>query len=314
MKMSESREGGLQRAAAPTAIQTTTPKVELAMGAQGFDLTNLSEAIRFANMMVETGLMPKDMQTMPRVLLAMQLGFEVGLPPLAAIQNTAVINGRPSLYGDVVLGIVIASGKFDMDAFEETQEMDEHGMPISARCVVRRLPHGKPKIGTFTMKEAKLAGLMGKSGPWTTYPKRMMQFRARSFALRDAFPDLLKGIISAEEAMDIPPEERNVTPSPDAKPKNLDDLAAALGNSTAPATPAKAPREAAEVVDEAYDAMKEIHSTIEGCRGVADVNRVRVAYLGTGSSLDQQQKEAVTIWCDERVKAIKAQYTNGGAR
>jgi hypothetical protein len=57
------------------------------------------------------------------------------------------------------------------------------------------------------MDDAKAAGLQGKQGPWTQYPKRMRQMRARAFALRDVFPDVLRGLPVAEEVMDIPPEK-----------------------------------------------------------------------------------------------------------
>ncbi|MFX6330765.1 transcriptional regulator, partial [Acinetobacter baumannii] len=63
----------------------------------------------------------------------------------------------------------------------------------------------------FGDAEAKTAGLLNKSGPWTQYPKRMKKMRARAFALRDKFSDVLKGIPIAEEVMDIP-TERDITP------------------------------------------------------------------------------------------------------
>jgi hypothetical protein len=51
----------------------------------------------------------------------------------------------------------------------------------------------------------------------------MMQMRARGFALRDAFPDVLKGMITAEEAQDYPDDAK---PVPVAKPANPLDLVA----------------------------------------------------------------------------------------
>lgn len=54
------------------------------------------------------------------------------------------------------------------------------------------------------MEDARKAGLAGKQGPWTSYPKRMRQMRARAFALRDVFPDVLRGMPVAEELMDTP--------------------------------------------------------------------------------------------------------------
>jgi hypothetical protein len=71
------------------------------------------------------------------------------------------------------------------------------------KCVIKL--RGQPDVvRTFSMDDAKRAGLSGKQGPWTQYPNRMLQLRARGFAVRDAFPDALKGLITAEEAQDIP--------------------------------------------------------------------------------------------------------------
>ena len=65
-------------------------------------------------------------------------------------------------------------------------------------------------VKTFSYEDAKRAGLWGKQGPWTQYPQRMAQMRARSWAVRDAFPDLLRGISVYEEQQDC--IEKTVTP------------------------------------------------------------------------------------------------------
>ena len=61
----------------------------------------------------------------------------------------------------------------------------------------------------FSVLMAKRAGLWGKQGPWTQYPERMLQMRARGNCLRDAFPDVIKGIITKEEADDYPVEKQS---------------------------------------------------------------------------------------------------------
>ena len=58
-------------------------------------------------------------------------------------------------------------------------------------------------VREFSMQDAKQAGLTGKQGPWSQYPRRMLQMRARAFALRDVFADVLRGVHVAEEAQDI---------------------------------------------------------------------------------------------------------------
>jgi hypothetical protein len=77
---------------------------------------------------------------------------------------------------------------------------------------------GEPEQSrTFTDQDAEKAGLKGKPGPWTQYPKRMRQLRARAFALRDVFPDVLRGLPVAEEVMDMP-TERHMGPVDEVKP------------------------------------------------------------------------------------------------
>lgn len=164
--------------------------------------TNMKEAMEFAGLLAKSDIVPKDYQGKPgNVLVAIQWGMEIGLQPMQAMQNIAVINGRPSIWGDAMIALVRACPAFEY--INETQTDKE------ATCVIKR--KGEPEaVRTFSLEDARRAGLTGKSGPWTQYPKRMMQMRARSWALRDVFPDVLKGMICAEEALDSGP--RDVTP------------------------------------------------------------------------------------------------------
>jgi hypothetical protein len=149
-------------------------------------------------MLASASIVPKDYIGKPgNVLVAIQWGMELGLQPMQAMQSIAVINGRPSLWGDAMLALVKAH-----PAFEWIKEDCDGNI---ATCTVKR--RGEPEVTqSFSLEEAKKAGLTGKQGPWTQYPKRMLQMRARGFALRDAFPDALRGVISAEEARDTPAE------------------------------------------------------------------------------------------------------------
>jgi len=158
----------------------------------------LDEALRFSEILAKSSIVPKDYQGNPgNVLVAVQWGAEIGLPPLQAMQNIAVINGLPSIWGDAMIALVRGSGL--LESIEEN--IGENGEVAS--CTVKRRGE-EPVTRTFTMEDAKRAGLAGKPGPWKQYPKRMLQMRARAWALRDVFPDVLKGIYIAEEAQDIP--------------------------------------------------------------------------------------------------------------
>jgi hypothetical protein len=183
---------------------------------QGFAPATFTEARQFAEELASSSLVPKAYTGKPQdILVAMQWGAEIGLAPMQALQNIAVINGKPSVYGDAAMALVQASPH--CEDIEEYFEGEGTPNP-TAVCVAKRRGR-KPVVAKFSVEDAKRAGLWGKQGPWQAYPKRMMQMRARGFALRDAFPDALKGLITVEEAQDFPPEAKpqpakNITPLP----------------------------------------------------------------------------------------------------
>jgi len=191
----------------------------------GFAPTNLTEAIEFSKMLSSSSMVPKQYQGKAEdILVACQWGYELGLAPMQALQNIAVINGRPSVYGDAAMALVQASPV--CEDIQETMEGDGTPNPVAV-CTAKRKGRA-PVVARFSVEDAKRANLWGKQGPWTQYPKRMLQMRARGFALRDAFPDVLKGLITQEEARDIPDEALPVTvvssePLP-VVPTTFDDL------------------------------------------------------------------------------------------
>lgn len=192
-------------------------------------ITDLDQAIRFAQLIVDSGFAPKAM-TIPGCVIAIQMGYEVGLSPMAAVQSIAVINGKPSMYGDACLALIRASGQ--LEHFEETfvgePGTDERGVMVT----VKR--KGFPEASeTFTVADAKRAKLWGNQGPWSQYPQRMLKFRARGFILRDQFGDVLKGLVTAEEAMDMPPTRNETPPTSEATPP---DVFGATPEQTKPAT------------------------------------------------------------------------------
>lgn len=166
---------------------------------------NITEAMQMADMLAKSQMVPKSYQNKPQdTLVAMMMGSELGLNPIQALQNIAVINGKPSIYGDAMLALVQnhpAFGGIKESYDEQTQ---------TATCIVWR-KGGEKHTVTFSKADAEKAGLWGKAGPWSQYPKRMQTFRARGFALRDQFADALAGLISREEAEDMP--ERDMGPA-----------------------------------------------------------------------------------------------------
>lgn len=197
-----------------TALAPVKPdaqiKQPIGFSDHGVKLSTFEDAYRFSKCVVESGWAPKGMDKPEAVLIALQHGAELGLPPMAALQNIAVINGRPGIYGDAALALVRASGLCESHKEEiiGTEGKDDWGCKVTTKR-----KDGDVAVDSFTVADAKKAGLWGKTGPWSQYPKRMLRFRARGFSLRDNYGDVLKGLRTVEELQDMPREsEKNVTP------------------------------------------------------------------------------------------------------
>ena len=135
----------------------------------------LSELVQLAQMAAKSQLVPKEYRNQPEdIMLAVQLGSEVGLRPMQALQNIAVINGRPAVWGDALPGLCKASPVYHdiIETWENEQDLDL----LTAVCIAKR--HGStPVTARFSVMDAKRAGLWTKAGPWQTYPRRMLQMR-----------------------------------------------------------------------------------------------------------------------------------------
>lgn len=235
-------------AAPPAPTEQRLARPSAAFGSRGIIISQYDELVRFAETVSNSGLAPKGMEKPQAVFVAVQMGLEVGLTPMAALQNVAVVNGRPTLWGDAQLAVCRGTGEletfeewFEVGGVKTTRNPAEYKDDTAAVCKVKRTG-GQEVESAFSVADAKRAGLWGKAGPWTQYPFRMLRNRARSFALRDTFGDALKGFRSAEEAKDDEPE-RDVTPPNAAASALFKDQPAAL--------PAPVEKAAAPVVERA---------------------------------------------------------------
>lgn len=171
--------------------------------------TNFAELDRYCTLIAKSSFCPKAFANKSGdVMVAIQMGAEVGLSPMQAIQNIAVINGKPCLWGDGALAVVIASPHYQYHKEWMTGEVKDE--TLTAHCTVKRRGSDDYTY-SFSMMDAKKAGLWGKQGVWQQYPTRMLQNRARGFALRDKFADALRGINIREEVEDYI-KVKNVTP------------------------------------------------------------------------------------------------------
>jgi hypothetical protein len=226
---------------------------------RGLALQSVADAMKFGEMVSSSDFAPKDFRGKPAsCMLAMQCGAEIGLAPLQSLQSIAVVNGRPSVYGDAALALVKASPVCEY----VTESIEGDGDQMTAICTAKRRGYPQPTVVRFTVADAKKASLWGKSGPWTQYPKRMLQMRARGFALRDCFPDVLKGLVTAEEAQDYQhePAREPVVVRPKF-PKTEAPAAVDCGRSLATATQVAQPPAASASNDPVANARLAVQRT-----------------------------------------------------
>lgn len=169
---------------------------------------SMEDAYRLAKAICVAGMAPRGLETPEKAMVAILHGLEVGMTPMAALQRIAVVNGRPTIWGDGAIGLVRASGLCEYITETTSGTGDAH----VATCAAKRRGEKAEIVRTFSVADAKKAGLWGKSGPWQQYPERMLQMRARAFALRDGFADVLGGLYLREEIEEAP--MRDVTPPP----------------------------------------------------------------------------------------------------
>ena len=176
------------------------------VGAQAVSFRSIDEVMSFAKMIAQSAFVPVAFRGKPGdVMAAIMYGMERGLSPMTSLQNIAVINGKPSVYGDLLHGMCLSDPSTEYIKEADTEEIKQTGV---AWCEAKR--RGKSVVRrTFSREDAKTADLLGK-GTWKQYEARMLLMRARSWCLRDAFADRLLGLQAQEEAQDI----INVTPEP----------------------------------------------------------------------------------------------------
>lgn len=134
------------------------------------------------------------------IFLAIQAGLELGIRPIQALSGMMIVNGRVSVWGDLALALILASG--EVEEFKERSASDA-AKAGEGFCRIKRRGHDAVEV-RFSREDAGKAGLQGKSGPWSNYEGRMLQMRPRSWCIRDTFADILKGLSIVEEVRDYP--------------------------------------------------------------------------------------------------------------
>lgn len=215
----------------------------------------LDEAKSLAEVMSKSTLLPEALRGKAAdVFVSILAGQELGLPPMAALRGVHVVQGKPILSADTMVGVVLGSGMAEYfsctaeTATSVTYETKRRGTPTPQSC-------------TWTVEDAKRAGLLDKDGRgkdgsnWAKYQRAMLRARCKAMLARDVYPDVLAGCYDDDEARAFAPSapapRREPEPDPDvidvdiveSSPPTDDDLLVKLEEATTePEVRALAPR------------------------------------------------------------------------
>jgi len=179
---------------------------------------SVEECYRMAQAMQLAGMVPKGYESKrgdpkeetSKMMIAIMFGMERKIPPVTALTMIMIVNNRPSIWGDGAAALIHKSGKAEYikEWFENENYDEQTGQPVAlwtAWCEVKRRDQNEPVKRSFSMADAKRAHLIGnpKKAIWMQYPQRMIAARARAWAFRDGFADVLAGLRLYEEERDI---------------------------------------------------------------------------------------------------------------
>jgi hypothetical protein len=190
---------------------------------------NVAELMALANVFYLGGMHPKGCTRPESVAAVIAYGLELGIRPATAVNCIHVTNGKGTVWGDVPLALVQASGL--MENWKES--IEGYGEDRTARCTLHRKgdPDG-PREFTYSVAEARRMGLFmkgGKEGPWDRDTDWMLQLRARGRGLRIKFADVLSGLNIGETDDEAQGPESKVEVKP--QPSSTSSPAAAASSS-----------------------------------------------------------------------------------
>ena len=204
-----------------TAI-TTQSNGSVFSGIQAFE-----DAQRIAKALASSTLIPpqfQGQQGFANCLVALEIANRMRMSPFQVMQNLHIIHGRPSWSSQFIIGLINGCGRFSPLRYE----MSGQGDGLTCYCVATELATGTDLKGpTVTMAMAKKEGWSTKSGSkWLTMPELMIRYRAAAFWGRLYIPELLVGIQTQEEVLDV--EAVSVKAEPELPKTSVEELNARI--------------------------------------------------------------------------------------
>lgn len=182
--------------AAPTRATEMVPAPALS-GALVFAPHNLAELMSMAKWLSLSKLIPQDLQGRPEdVGIILMWGFELQVSPMQALALIHCIKGRPTCAAELMHALVLRSGACDYWQIVETS---------ATSCTIETLRKRTkaPVQVTWTIEQAKQAGLLQRNPTYAAHPDAMLRARATAALARAVYPDVIRGLYLREEAIEM---------------------------------------------------------------------------------------------------------------
>jgi len=185
----------------PAAQVVPAPPISFFASSTDFEIGQ-----RIGRLLSQSDLVPAQYRgNLPNALLALEIARQTGSSPFFVMQNLYVIQGRPSWSAQFIIAVINACGRFRGGLRFET---DSEQNPQTCRAWAIEAATGQRLDGpTVSLDMARKEGWMNKNGSkWQSMPELMLRYRAASFFGRLYAPDLLLGMHSTDEALEIAPD------------------------------------------------------------------------------------------------------------
>lgn len=175
-------------------------------------MMSVTDVRAMAEAAAQSGLFPA-IKTPQAAFALMMLCQAEGLHPMQALRRFDIVQGRVAMKADAMLGEFQQRGGRVKWLANDT---DKCAGAFSAPGIEDSI------TVTWTMEDAKRAGLAGKPGPWQQYPRQMLRARVISEGIRMAMPAVVVGLYAPEEVQDFVPAPKAALavepPPPAAEP------------------------------------------------------------------------------------------------
>ena len=222
-----------------TDNKALTIKEERSSAVAGFGSSEGFELLqRIGNAFSKSDLVPDTYKNnIGNCLIGVELAQRIGASPLMVMQNLHVIQGRPSFSSAFVISAINSCGRFSPLRFRvkdrgiikvdytysswdkqtnrkerKTGSLEVHD--FSCVAYAKDLADGEILEGPeVSIKMAVQEGWYTKNdSKWKTMPELMLRYRAAAFFGRLYAPEILMGMRTDDEAVDISPTIIDVTP------------------------------------------------------------------------------------------------------